>query len=119
METTINVAAHWTAGTTTQKQKSTVNGNIFARFLAFADGQQKSKTMWFMVSLIAQAVLFLPVPAVLMYYFNAPVVVLAITMGLFFANVIAGMGGAGTRVLISLFALSALIHLIMLAVFII
>ena len=116
MATSIHIPAHWTAGSATQKQKSP--GTIFTRFMAFADRQAEHKTMWFLVSLIAQGVLFLPVPAALMYYFNAPILVLVITMTLFFANIIAGMGGASTRVLLSLFVLSALIHLLMMAVFI-
>ena len=74
--------------------------------------------MWFLVSLMMQGVLFLPIPAVLMYYFDAPIVVLGITMVLFFANIIAGMGGSGIRTVLSFFAASVIIHLAMLVVFI-
>jgi|SRR6185312_537916 len=92
--------------------------NLYSKYLAFADSQAKSKTAWYMVSMIAQGVLFLPVPALLLYYFNAPLYVLVITLGLFFSNIIAGMGGASVRTLISLFAVSAIVHIIMLMLFI-
>jgi len=55
---------------------------------------------------------------VLMYYYDAPIFVLAVTMVLFFANIIAGMGGSGIRILLNFFAASVLIHLVMVAVFI-
>ncbi len=103
----------WHAEPATQKHKI----NIYEKWLAFEDSQAQSKTLWYLISMIAQGVLFLPVPAVLLYYFNAPIIVLAITMTLFFSNIIAGMGGSGIRTLISLFAVSAIVHLVMVAVF--
>lgn len=78
------------------------------------ESQSESKTFWFLVSLVVQGVFFLPEPAVLIYYYHAPVLVLAITLTLFFANIIAGMGGAGIKTLLSLFASSIAIHLLML-----
>jgi len=116
MATLINAPAQWIAEPVAEKQTKTTNINN--RLLAFADSQAKNKTLWFMVSLIVQGVLFLPVPAVLMYYFNAPIIVLGITMVLFFSNIIAGMGGLGIRSLMFLFALSVIMHMIMLAIFI-
>lgn len=89
------------------------------RFNNFADRHAHNRTTWFIASLMAQGVLFLPVPAVLVYYFNAPVPVVVITLSLFFANVIAGMGGARVRTMIYLFAASALIHILLLAGFMI
>jgi hypothetical protein len=117
MDTLINTASHWMPGTAIQKQK--IDSSIYNKFLAFADSQKKSKTLWYMVSMIAQGVFFLPIPAVLIYYFNAPIIVLAITLILFFANIIAGMGGSNVRTLISLFVVSVSMHLFMLAFFMI
>ena len=93
------------------------HNNILKKVTAWADSQAPNRTMWFMVALIAQGVLFLPVPAVLLYYFSAPVWILAITLGLFFSNIIAGMGGAGIRTLLSFFAVSIMIHVMMLVMF--
>ena len=102
----------WTGAVATNKQTT-----VYNKIKAFADSQNKNRTAWFLVSLVAQGVLFLPVPAALIYYYNAPILVLAITMVLFFANVIAGMGGSGIRTLLFLFATSILIHMAMIVVF--
>ncbi|HTE00111.1 MAG TPA: hypothetical protein VK668_12540 [Mucilaginibacter sp.] len=110
----LHKANNWTERTAVEKQN-----NAWDKFTAFEDGQAKNRTAWFLVSLMTQGVLFLPIPAALMYYYNAPIFVLAITMALFFANVIAGMGGSGIRTMISLFTLSILVHLLMMAIFII
>jgi hypothetical protein len=59
------------------------------------------------------------VPAILMYFYNAPVIVLIVTLSLFFGNIISGMGGAGTRVLLGLFVASIVIHIVMVAIFVI
>jgi hypothetical protein len=100
----------WTSEAAADKQST-----VYNRIIAFADSQNKNRTAWFLVSLVAQGVLFLPVPAALIYYFNAPILVLAVTMALFFANVIAGMGGSSIRTLIFLFAASILVNLAMIA----
>jgi len=114
MATLINAPAHWIAGSATKTHKI----DIYDQWIVFEDSQAKSKTLWYMVSLVAQGVLFLPLPALLMYYYHAPIVILVITMTLYFANIIAGMGGSGIRTLISLFAFSVIVHLVMLAVFV-
>lgn len=113
MATTINAPLSW-AKTETPKS----NISIINRLRAFADGQAKNKLLWFLVSLIVQGVFFLPLPAVLSYYFNAPVFLLAITLPLFFANVITGMGGSGIRTTLFLFALSVLTHMCMVLIYI-
>ncbi|ASU31954.1 hypothetical protein [Mucilaginibacter xinganensis] len=92
---------------------------LWNKFNAFADGQKQNKTLWFFVALIGQGVLFLPLPALLMYYFNAPIIVLVITLSLYFANIIAGMGGSGIRTMMLLLSVSVLVHVIMLLAFII
>ncbi|PWK80090.1 hypothetical protein LX99_00554 [Mucilaginibacter oryzae] len=94
------------------------NQTTWEKIIAFADSQAPNRTGWFMFALLLQGVLFLPVPAFLLYYFSAPIIVLAITLVLFFANIIAGMGGSGIRTLLGLFAFSILVHITMLLVFI-
>lgn len=103
-----------TANTTATK----TNTNIWNKLMALADSQAPNRTGWFMFSLISQGVLFLPIPAFLLYYYAAPIFILAVTLVLFFANIIAGMGGSGIRTLLGLFAFSVLIHITMLLVFI-
>jgi len=113
--TTINTLVNWTDEQPAHAQKTTV----YDKFMGFADSQADHRTLWFLVSMIVQGIFFLPVPAILIYSYNAPIIILIITMTLFFANVIGGMGGASVRTLLTLFAASVLIHLVMLATFII
>ena len=113
MENIITAPAHWVNSNNIQHKLS-----LWAKWNAFADQQTNSKTLWFIVSLIAQGVLFLPVPAALIYYFQAPLVVLAVTLGLYFANIISGMGGAGIRVTLLFFLASVIIHVLMIALLI-
>jgi hypothetical protein len=112
----LNAPIQW-AGETTTATKQTVT--FWDKYTSFTNGQAKNRTAWFMVSLLAQGVLFLPIPALLIYYFSAPVLIIVITLALFFANIIAGMGGSGIRTMITLFAVSIAVHVIMLATFII
>lgn len=108
----IQSPANWATDRPHQKN------NLWHKWLTIIDGQADRGTMWFMISLIAQGVLFLPIPAVLTFYYNAPVLVLAVTLPLFFANIVMGMSGAGIRTILGLFIVSIIIHLLMLAVFI-
>ena len=103
---------------TKQSKAEKLNSNLWTKWLWLADRQSKNQTLWFLLSLVGQGVFFLPVPALLIYYYNAPIVVLVITLFLFFSNIIAGMGGSGIRTTLTLFAVSVLIHLLMLAVYI-
>jgi len=112
--TTITASTQWTAGTATPIPSKSLIG----KWNLFMESQTDRKTLWFLVSLVFQGVFLLPVPAALIYFCNAPVLVLGITLGLFFANIIAGMGGAGIKTLLSLFAGSIIIHLLMVALFI-
>ncbi|WP_121809353.1 hypothetical protein [Mucilaginibacter kameinonensis] len=107
-------APEWTAANTNTAK---ANNNIWTKLIAFADSQAPNKTIWFMFSLVSQGVLFLPIPAFLLYYYNAPIAILAVTLVLFFGNIIAGMGGLGIRSLLGLFAFSVLVHITMLLVF--
>jgi hypothetical protein len=118
MATLTNNTQNWNQATL-NNNTANAQQNLLANLIAWADKQAPNRTLWFMVSLVAQGVLFLPVPAVLLFYFNAPLAVLAVTLGLFFSNIIAGMGGAGIRVMLGLLALSIIINVLMVIVFII
>ncbi|MBB6113046.1 hypothetical protein [Mucilaginibacter lappiensis] len=112
METAINVKSPWNTAVNPPKYKKS---SIYERWLALEDSQAENKTMWYLISMVAQGVFFLPIPAYLIYYYNASSLVLIITMVFFFANIIAGMGGYGIRVLMSIFAFSVFAHVLMLA----
>lgn len=111
MEITIQHQAQWSS------HRRIAHSSLLNTWLARLDKQQDSKTLWYIVSMIAQGVLFLPVPAVLIYYFNAPLFLLPITLILFFGNIIGGMSGAGIRFLVLLFLTSVLVHITMLSIY--
>jgi hypothetical protein len=113
MANIINATAQWAGETGAQTHQS-----IWSKWLAFSDTQAKNQTMWFLFSLILQGVFFLPIPAALIFYYNAPITVLVVTLALYFANIIAGMGGSGIRLTLLFFAISVIIHLFIVAVFI-
>jgi len=115
METAITNSANWGASSAKANHKM----SVYSKWIVFEDSQAKNKTFWYYLSMTFQGVFFLPIPAVLMFYFNAPLYALCVTLTMFFANVIAGMGGAGIRVILSLFAVSVIVHIIMLTVFMI
>ena len=92
---------------------STNNLNIWSKLAAFADTQKPNRTLWFFLNLTVHGVFILPLPVVLIYYFGAPVMILGITMILFFVNIVANMGGSGTRTTLGLFAASIAIHALM------
>ena len=87
--------------------------DIWSRFSAFADTQKPNRLLWFFLNLMVHGVFILPLPVVLIYYFGAPVVILGITMILFFINIVASMGGSGIRTTLGLFAASIAIHVLM------
>jgi hypothetical protein len=92
--------------------------NLWIKLITAADSQADNKTAWFLISLIFQGVLFLPIPAVLMYYYQASIIVLPVTFGLFMSNIIVGMGGSSIRVVLGMIALSVLVNVTMLALYI-
>jgi hypothetical protein len=114
MQTTVNITTQWAEGTSAPKKAS-----LLDKWAAIEDTQAKNITFWFLLSMMVQGLFFLPVPALLIYNFHAPVVILFVTLGLFFANIIAGMAGLGIRAILSLFVVSFIAHLLMIALVVI
>ena len=104
-----NVTANWA----TVARTNETHNSLWNKFTAFADSQHERKAMWYFLTLVVQGVFFLPIPAFLMYYYNAPIIVLLITLACFFTSIIACMGGAGIRSVLFLSAASILIQVIM------
>lgn len=93
--------------------------SLYNRFNKFAESQAKNRAGWFMASLLWQGVLCLPVPAFLLYYYNAPIWVLFITVLLFFINLVAGMAGTKTTTVLGLLIAGTLVNLAMVVAFVI
>lgn len=111
---TLNTTAAWTITPAAAETKTT----LWSKIVDFATNQKQNHTLWFFLTLVIHGVLVLPVPAMLIYYFNGPEVILAITMVCFFVNIIANMGGAGIKTTLAVFAGSVLIHLAMILLFV-
>ncbi len=94
------------------------NNKTWQKYIAFADSQTKNRMLWFLVAFVFQAVVFLPIPAALMYYYNASIACLAVTVLLFFGFLVVGMTGFGIRTLIFYITLSFAINLTMLTIYI-
>jgi RsiW-degrading membrane proteinase PrsW (M82 family) len=109
MATSVNASTQWTA----RPSSKTHSKNLLNKWTAFMESQSGNGILWFLVSMVFQGVFFLPLPALLIYYYDAPKLVLGITLSLFFANIIAGMGGAGVKTLLKMLAASIIIHLLM------
>ncbi|MVN90589.1 hypothetical protein [Mucilaginibacter aquatilis] len=62
--------ATWTIA---PEQTNNTSLNLWSKFNTFADSQKANHTLWFFIVLMVHGVFFLPLPAVLMFYFNAPV----------------------------------------------
>lgn len=92
--------------------------NPVKAYLRFVDGQKDHQTMWWFVNLVVHGNLVLAVPAVIIYYYNAPVILLGVTVLGFFGNLVAIMGGAGIRICLTAFFASLLVNLGMLLFYI-
>ncbi|MBS1524430.1 MAG: hypothetical protein JST19_02210 [Bacteroidetes bacterium] len=103
-----NMPAHWAAGS----EKSNAHTTLLDKFNAFADAQKEKKAFWFFAALTVQGIFFLPLPVFLVYYFNASITIVLITMVCFFTSIIAYMGGAGIRSVVLLSIASILIQVL-------
>jgi len=103
----ITAAYSYTSG----QQGQDIFTRLLSRYLAYADAQAPNRMLWFFMALMVNGVFFLAAPAILIWYFGAPIAVLAIMVLNFFANLIANMGGAGIRTTLSLFYLGLVINL--------
>jgi len=112
------VAANWTNHPNAVATSSNVKlaHNTWTKYLAFVDGQQHNRTLWFFIILSVHAAAFLPIPVLLIGYLNAPVGILGVTMVSFFANFVANMGGSGIRTTLSFFFASIILHMAMIMV---
>ena len=91
--------------------------NLWSKYLIFADSQKPNHLGWFLVSIVLHATILVPLTFVLVYSLGGYVIpCLAASMLIFFANIVANMSSASTRVTIGLFYLSLLIHAVILLI---
>lgn len=93
------------------------SSSLWTKYLNFADSQKPNHLGWFLVSIILHATILVPLTFVIVYSLGGYVIpCLAASMLIFFANIVANMSSASTRVTIGVFGLSLLIHAIILIV---
>jgi hypothetical protein len=90
---------------------------LWDKVIAFVESQKKQRTKWFLLSFVIQSVFFIPIPVYLIFYFHAPIICVIITVGLFFINLVLGIIDASARKIIICFAVTAILNLLMLPVF--
>jgi len=88
------------------------------RWTAFTEKHEKERMQWFVISFIFQAVVCLPLPAVLVFYYGASPLCLGVTILLFFINLTAGFCGAGIRSILSFTFISLAINLLMMVYYV-
>lgn len=94
-----------------------VSSSLWTKYLNFADSQKPNHLGWFLVSIILHATILVPLTFVMVYSLDGHVIpCLAASMLIFFANIVANMSSASTRITIGVFGLSLLIHTIILIV---
>ena len=83
---------------------------VHNKYLAFVKRQQPNQAGWVLLTMIMQGILTIPVPAILYFYYGAPIYVLVITLITYFPNLITAMTGSGLRITLAIFAASLLIN---------
>jgi len=83
---------------------------VYHRYLDYLDSQAKNHLLWFFLALMIHGVFFLASPAILIWFYDAPILVIAITILTFFTNLVANMGGAGIRTTLTIFFLGLIIN---------
>ncbi|MDR6943765.1 hypothetical protein [Mucilaginibacter pocheonensis] len=92
--------------------------NPITAYLKFTDSQKDKRTLWWFVNLMVHGNLVLAIPATLIYYYNAPVIILGVTVSLFFANLVVNMCGCNIRVTLTTFFVSLFTNISMVLFFI-
>jgi hypothetical protein len=105
---------YWTDQPATPKHDS----GTWNELVAFARNKSTHQEHWLKISLTAQAILFLPLAALLLVSYQAPLVATVAVFALFIANIFAGLAGSGIRAIASLFGM-VVIDMLMFAMFVV
>ncbi|MBV6441872.1 MAG: hypothetical protein DYG98_23325 [Haliscomenobacteraceae bacterium CHB4] len=95
--------------------KTRTHTNWWQRYLQFCDRQSAQNTFWFLLPLITLTCIFMPVSICLVYYFagleSFYLSFVAVSVLTFFTNILLNIAQTGTRVTISAYLLSVLLHI--------
>ncbi len=105
-----------TAFITNTISSSTQTPGILSKYFDFVDSQKPNAIAWWLGSLLLHGCILVPLTFLFVYSTGGPAALfLMISMGAFFVNVIANMGGAGFRFTFNSLTLSVVLHVIMVA----
>lgn len=108
---------------TASTKKSAANINVYnlpavakrksikERYLAYCDEQMKQKTVWFLVPMVSLGAAVMPAGFTLMLNFDWYIGYVAISILMFFGNLILNVADQNTRITISFYFITILFHI--------
>lgn len=105
MNTSINI------GKVKPIQSVAIRTNLRQRFLQYCDDQMPQRTLWYLIPLISLSAAVMPIGIFMMSYFpNLYLAFVAVSVLSFFSNLVVNIAGLHTRVTISVYILTLVIH---------
>ena len=91
--------------------KKAKSNSLLTKYYAFCDKQKNQKVLWFGATLLLLPAALMPASLVVMYYFEWYLAFVAISILLFFANIIVTIAEAHPRITITLFFATILFNI--------
>ncbi len=82
------------------------------KYLDFCDSQMNERTLWYLIPLISLSAAIMPAGIFLMSYFDWYIGFVGFSIILFFANIIISIAEQHTRVTITFYLITVLIHIL-------
>ncbi len=92
------------------KKKSQIS--LVQKYLDFCDKQMKDRTLWYLIPLVSLPTMIMPMGILLMSYSFLFVPFAGLSILLLFANIILNIGAQHTRITITFYLITILIHII-------
>mgnify|MGYP001262182905 CR=1 FL=1 len=84
--------------------------SLLERYLEFCEREEKQRTLWFIIPLMVLSAAVMPISIFLMSYFDFFIAFIAVSILLFFTNIILSIAEQPTKVTISFFLFTVLFH---------
>lgn len=84
--------------------------SLLERYLAFCEQEEKQRALWFIIPLMVLSAAVMPISIFLMSYFDFYIAFIAVSILLFFTNIILSIAEQPTRVTISFFLFTVVFH---------
>lgn len=93
---------------TTSKNKKSLKD----KYLDFCDSQMPYQTLWYLIPLMSLSAAIMPISIFLMSYFKGYLLFIAVSVLLFYTNIILSIVQKHTRTLITMYLFTVLFHII-------